>query len=457
MEQKNSGTIISVSGFVLKIEFNEGELPEIGYALAYSTHQGDYLAEVVQHTGINTVSAIAIGEVSGLGRGVTVENLNRPIEVPVGKKVLGRMLNVYGRPIDGKAEPETEHKWPIFREQPKLKDIDTKKEILYTGIKIIDLMCPILKGGKTGLFGGAGVGKSVLMQELINNISLKGGYSVFTGVGERVREGIGLYNELRESGVLPQTTVVLGQMNESPGVRMRVALTGLTIAEYLRDEEKKDVLLFIDNVFRFIQAGSEVSSLQGKIPITGGYQSTLAKEVGDFQDRIASTKDGSITSIQCVFLPADDIDDPSAVATFSHLDSTIVLERSIASLGIFPAVNPLQSNSRALNPVFVGERHYKIADEVKYILQRYTELQEIINVLGIAELSEADKKLVNRARKVRNFFSQPFYVSEKFTGLPGTFIEIEDLLTSVEKILQGEYDERSEGDFLFIGSWKDLK
>ncbi|EPC9621589.1 F0F1 ATP synthase subunit beta [Listeria monocytogenes] len=449
--------MISISGFVLKIEFNECELPEISHALEYETHQGTYLAEVVQHTGINTVSAIAIGEVSGLARGAEVVNLGHPIEVPVGETVQGRMLNVYGKAIDGLPEPEAKVKWPIFREQPLLRELDTNKEILYTGIKVIDLICPILKGGKTGLFGGAGVGKSVLMQELINNISMMGGNSVFTGVGERVREGIGLYKELESSGVLPQTTVVLGQMNESPGVRMRVALTGLTIAEYLRDEEKKDVLLFIDNVFRFIQAGSEVSSLQGKIPITGGYQSTLSKEVGDFQDRIASTKNGSITSIQCVFLPADDIDDPSAVATFSHLDSTIVLERSIAALGIFPAVNPLQSFSRALNPTFVGERHYQLAVQVKFILQRYMELQEIINVLGMAELSDEDKKLVHRARKIRNFLSQPFYVSEKFTGTEGIFVEIEDLLVSVERILSGEYDERSERDFLFIGSYKDLK
>lgn len=394
---------------------------------------------------------------SGLSRGTIVVNLGHPIEVPVGEKVLGRMLNVYGKAIDGKPEPDTEVKWPIFRSQPKLSELDTNKEILYTGIKVIDLICPILKGGKTGLFGGAGVGKSVLMQELTNNISLLGGNAVFTGVGERVREGIGLYKELEESGVLPQTTVVLGQMNESPGVRMRVALTGLTIAEYLRDAEKKDVLLFIANVFRFIQAGSEVASLQGKIPITGGYQSTLSKEVGDFQDRIASTKDGSITSIQCVFLPADDIDDPSAVATFSHLDSIIVLERSIAALGIFPAVNPLQSSSRALNPNFVGKRHYNLAVQVKFILQRYMELQEIINVLGIAELSDEDKNLVNRARKIRNFLSQPFYVSEKFTGSEGTFVEIEDLLISIERILNGDYDERSERDFLFIGSYKNLK
>ncbi|MGY3777923.1 F0F1 ATP synthase subunit beta [Isobaculum melis] len=456
MVNNDIGTIISISGFVLKIEFNEAKLPEIGTALSYQTHQGEYLAEVVQHAGIHTVNAIAIGEVSGLHRGVKVENLHRPIEIPVGEKVLGRMLNVYGKAIDGKEEPDTNVKWPIFRRPPRLSQIETKKEILHTGIKIIDLMCPILKGGKTGLFGGAGVGKSVLMQELINNISLKGGYSVFTGVGERVREGIGLYNEMKDSGVLPQTTIVLGQMNESPGVRMRVAMTGLTIAEYLRDEEKKDVLLFVDNVFRFIQAGSEVSGLQGKIPITGGYQSTLSKEVGEFQERIASTKNGSITSIQCVFLPADDIDDPSAVATFSHLDSTIVLERSIAALGIFPAVNPLESSSRAMDPNFVGERHYRLATEVKYILHRYTELQEIINVLGMAELSDSDKNLVNRARKLRNFFSQPFYVSQKFTDIEGVFVNIEDLLNDIEMILNGDFDERSESDFLFIGSVKEL-
>lgn len=456
MVNNDIGTIISISGFVLKIEFNTDELPEIGTALSYKTYQGDYLAEVVQHTGLNTVNAIAIGEVSGLSRGVQVINLNHPIKVPVGAGVLGRMLNVYGRAIDGEPEPEVKEHSSIFRRPPRLSNISTQKEILYTGIKIVDLLCPMLKGGKTGLFGGAGVGKTVLMQELINNISLKGGYSVFTGVGERVREGIGLYNEMKESGVLPQTTIVLGQMNESPGVRMRVALTGLTIAEYLRDEEKKDVLLFVDNVFRFIQAGAEVSSLEGKIPITGGYQSTLSKEVGEFQERIASTKDGSITSVQCVFLPADDIDDPSAVATFSHLDSTIVLDRSIAALGIFPAVSPLESSSRALEPHFVGERHYRLANEVKYILHRFAELQEIINVLGMAELSDADKNLVNRARKLRNFFSQPFYVSEKFTDIKGVMVNIDELLNDIEMILNGDLDNRSESEFLFIGSVKEL-
>lgn len=455
LKQEQYGTITSISGFVLTIEFDgDGQLPEIGTALSYQTHIGSYVAEVVQHMGINGVRAIAVGEVNGLARGVRVRNLKRTIEMPVGYETLGRMYNVYGEPIDGKPD-NSKKRWSIFRAAPKLSEMSDGKEIMSTGIKIIDFLCPILKGGKTGLFGGAGVGKSVLMQELINNISLQGGYSVFTGVGERVREGIGLYNELRESGVLDSTSIVLGQMNESPGVRMRVVMSGLTIAEYLRDHEKKDVLLFIDNVFRYIQAGSEVSALQGKIPITGGYQSTLSKEVGALQERIASTKDGSITSIQCVFLPADDIDDPSAVAVFSHLDSTIVLDRSIAGLGIFPAVDPLASSSRALTATFVGQRHYQLAVETKFILQRYTELQEIINVLGMGELSEEDQQLVYRARKLRNYFSQPFYVSEKFTGMPGTFVGIEQLLNDVEKIIDGTYDHLSESQFLFIGAVSD--
>jgi F-type H+-transporting ATPase subunit beta len=454
MNDEQYGTITSISGFVLTIEFDgEGELPEIGTALAYETHVGSYVAEVVEHTGINGVKAIAVGEVNGLARGAKVKNLRRTIEMPVGYETLGRMYNVYGAPIDDKPD-DSKQRWSIFRSAPRLDEMNEGKEIMHTGIKIIDFLCPILKGGKTGLFGGAGVGKSVLMQELINNVSLQGGYSVFTGVGERVREGIGLYNELEESGVLDRTSIVLGQMNESPGVRMRVAMSGLTIAEYFRDVEKKDVLLFIDNVFRYIQAGSEVSALQGKIPITGGYQSTLSKEIGALQERIASTKNGSITSIQCVFLPADDIDDPSAVAIFSHLDSTIVLDRSIAGLGIFPAVDALASSSRALTASFVGQRHYDLAVETKYILQRYTELQEIINVLGMAELNIEDQQLVYRARKLRNYFSQPFYVSEKFTGMPGTFVEMDNLLDDIENIVRGTYDDMSESQFLFIGSIK---
>lgn len=449
------GTITSISGFVLTIDFYEGkELPKIGTALSYQTYLGEFVAEVVQHIGINTVQAIAIGEVNGLSRGTKVKNLERTLEMPVGFETLGRMYNVYGNPIDGKQD-DNEKKWSIFRPAPTLSEMSDTKEIMTTGIKIIDFLCPILKGGKTGLFGGAGVGKSVLMQELINNVSMNGGFSVFTGVGERVREGIGLYNELAESGVLETTSMVLGQMNESPGVRMRIAMSGLTIAEYLRDVEKKDVLLFIDNVYRYIQAGSEVSALQGKIPITGGYQSTLSKEVGELQERIASTKDGSITSIQCVFLPADDIDDPSAVAIFSHLDSTIVLDRSIAGLGIYPAVDPLASSSRALTTAFVGERHYQLAVQTKFILQRYDELQEIINVLGMAELSEEDQQLVYRARKLRNYFSQPFYVSEKFTGKSGKFVDLAALLDDIENIIDGKYDEVSESQFLFVGSLKE--
>ncbi|MBO0472178.1 ATP synthase subunit beta 1 [Enterococcus sp. DIV0840] len=453
LKEEQYGTITSISGFVLTIEFdNGGMLPEIGTALSYETYLGSYIAEVVQHLGINSVRAIAVGEVNGLARGTKVKNLDRTIEMPVGFETLGRMYNVYGTPIDDKPD-DSKQKWSIFRSAPGLSQMSETKEIMHTGIKIIDFLCPILKGGKTGLFGGAGVGKSVLMQELINNISLQGGYSVFTGVGERVREGIGLYKELAESGVLDRTSIVLGQMNESPGVRMRVAMSGLTLAEYLRDEEKKDVLLFIDNVFRYIQAGAEVSALQGKIPITGGYQSTLSKEIGALQERIASTKDGSITSIQCVFLPADDIDDPSAVAIFSHLDSTIVLDRSIAGLGIFPAVDPLASSSRAMTAAFVGQRHYELAVETKFILQRYAELQEIINVLGMAELNEEDQQLVYRARKLRNYFSQPFYVSEKFTGMQGTFVQLENLLNDIENIIKGEYDALSESQFLFVGSF----
>lgn len=456
ISQKEQGVIIAISGFVLEIEFGSEYLPEIGHALEYQTYQGTYVAEVVQHSGISTVKAIAVGEVSGLRRGDKVLNLKRSIEVPVGTEVLGRMMNVYGEPIDGKPAPLAETKWSIFRDSPDFTELSIEKEIMLTGIKVVDVMCPILKGGKAGLFGGAGVGKTVLMQELINNVGLQGGYSVFAGVGERIREGVGLYKELEESGVLPQTAVVLGQMNESPGVRMRAAMTGLTIAEYFRDVNKKDVLFFVDNVFRFVQAGSEVAALLGKIPITGGYQATLSKEIGAFQERIASTEDGSITSIQAVFLPADDVDDPSAAATFSHLDSTIVLERSIAALGIFPAINPLASSSRALNPHFVGERHYNIANSVKATLQRYTELQEIINVLGMEELSDDDKNTVNRARKIRNYFSQPFAVSEKFTGKAGVFMQLEDTLTSLEMILDGRCDQFSVQDFLYIGSVEEL-
>lgn len=449
------GTIVSISGFVMDIEFI-AELPDIGHSLKYETHQGQYLAEVSQHLGKNMVRAIAIGEVNGLKRGDIVENLAEPIRVPVGENVLGRMMDVFGRAIDGKEEIQTETYQSIYRDKLLLKDIKSEVEILETGIKVVDFMCPIIKGGKTGLFGGAGVGKSVLMQELIHNIGSQGGYSVFSGIGERSREGIDLYNELEESGVLPQTAVVLGQMNEAPGVRMRVGLTALTMAEHFRDKMQKDVLLFTDNIYRFVQAGSEVSSLLGKIPIAGGYQSTLTKEVGDFQERIVSTPDGAITSIQCVFLPADDIDDPSAVAIFSHLDSTVELERSIATLGIYPAINPITSTSKAVNPDIIGERHYDLVMRAKFTLQKYSELQEIINVLGMSELTMDDQQIVLRARRLRNYFSQPFHVSEVFTGLPGIALPLEELLDSVEMILNGELDHISEQEFLYIGSVKEI-
>ena len=456
MKNREQGTIIAINGFVLEIEFDEEALPEIGTALKYETYQGTYIAEVVEHSGISTVKAIAVGEVSGLSRGTKVENLKKTIEVPVGQQVLGRMLNVYGNPIDGLPAVDTKEYRSIYNDAPTFDEISTNKEILLTGIKIIDLLCPILKGGKVGLFGGAGVGKSVLMKELIYNVGQAGNYSVFAGVGERVREGAALYAELKEANVLDKTVVVLGQMNESPGVRMRTAMSALTIAEYFRDVEKKDMLFFVDNVFRFIQAGSETSALLGKIPISGGYQSTLTKEVGRFQERIASTKNGSVTSIQAVFLPADDIDDPSAAAVFSHLDSTIVLDRKIASMGIYPAINPLESASRVLSPTYVGKRHYKLANDVKKILQSYTELQEIINVLGIEELSDEDKNTVYRARKLRNFFSQNFFVSEQFTGKTGQKIGLEDLLESVEYIFDGRCDDIDEQRFLYIGSVSEI-
>ncbi|MFV0394180.1 MAG: F0F1 ATP synthase subunit beta [Coprobacillaceae bacterium] len=453
---KDIGTIIAISGFILEIEFEEGTLPEIGIALRYKTYQDEYVAEVVEHSGISTVKAIAIGEVSGLSRGTKVENLHHSLEIPVGEEVLGRMLNIYGKPIDGLPMEDVKLKKSIYQEAPRLEGLSTKKEVLRTGIKIIDLLCPVLKGGKAGLFGGAGVGKTVLVKELIHNVGESGNYSVFAGVGERTREGVTLYEELKEVNVLEKTAIVLGQMNESPGVRMRTALSALTIAEHFRDVNKQDLLFFVDNVFRFIQAGSETSALMGKIPISGGYQSTLTQEVGEFQERIVSTKEGSITSIQAVFLPADDVDDPSAAAVFSHLDSTIVLDRKIASIGIYPAINPLESTSRILTPQYVGERHYTLANQTKEYLQKYEELQDIINVLGIDELSDNDKNIVYRARKLRNFFSQNFYVSEQFTGKPGKYYSLDETLDSVELILNGSCDHLSEQKFLYVDSVKDL-
>ncbi|QIK69171.1 F0F1 ATP synthase subunit beta [Erysipelothrix sp. HDW6C] len=456
MNNQDTGTIIAINGFVLEIEFNGGILPELRYALEYETYQGKYQAEVVELSGVSTVKAVAVGEVSGLSRGDKVRNLNRTIEVPVGQAVLGRMLNVFGDPIDGKPAVQADTKKSIYQNPPKFEDISTEKSVLETGIKVIDLLCPILKGGKVGLFGGAGVGKSVFMKELIYNVGEAGNYSVFAGVGERTREGAALYNELQQDGLLDKTVIMLGQMNESPGVRMRNALSALTVAEHFRDTEKKDILFFVDNVFRFIQAGSEVAALTGKIPITGGYQSTLLQEVGAFQERIASTKNGSITSIQAVFLPADDIDDPSAAAVFSHLDSTITLSRKIASMGIYPAVDPLVSSSRALTPEYLGERHFNLANDVKRILQQYSELQEIINVLGMEELSDEDKNTVYRARRMRNFLSQNFTVSQQYTGRSGDYVKLEDLLDSVEMILSGDVDHIDESKFLYIATVNDI-
>ncbi|EAC3180772.1 F0F1 ATP synthase subunit beta [Listeria monocytogenes] len=451
MENSDLGIITSIRGFVLDIDFLSTPLPEIGQAVSYETVHGQYFAEVQQHLTQSTVRAIAIGEVNSLKRGDRVVRTNTTITTPVGPETLGRMMNVFGQTIDGKEQIQTDTYRSIYKESPDLNNLSAETEIFFTGIKVIDLMCPIIKGGKAGLFGGAGVGKSVIMQELIHNIGSDGGLSVFAGIGERNREGRELYNELAESGVLNQTAIVLGQMNEPPGNRMRTGMTALTIAEYFRDEMKKDVLFFVDNVYRYIQAGSEVSTLLGKTPITGGYQSTLTKDVGDFQERIASTENGSITSVQCVFLPADDLNDPSAVAIFSHLDSTIILERSIATLGIYPAVNPLKSTSKALDPKLVGKRHYELANEAKAVLKKFSELQEIISILGFSELSKEDQEIVLRARRLRNFFSQPFYVSENFTGIPGTIVPIEELLDSVELILNGTLDDVSEQEFLFIG------
>ncbi|MFC4225032.1 F0F1 ATP synthase subunit beta [Lysinibacter cavernae] len=444
------GIVLAVNGFVLDIEFDENSLPDIGIALEYTTHQGTYLAEVAQHTGVGTIKAITIGEVSGLARGAKVRNTGRPLEVPVGEAVLGRMMNVYGQPIDGRGPIEPEGYRPVLADPPAFDDLADEQVILATGVRVIDLMCPIIRGGKTGLFGGAGVGKSVLMQELIANIGVMGGFSVFAGVGERVREGNAMYHELEESGVLPNTAVVLGQMNEAPGARMRAGQAGLAMAEYFRDVKKRDVLFFVDNVFRFIQAGAEVSALLGKTPIVGGYQPTLVKEVSAFQERIASTKDAAITSIQAVFLPADDINDPSAVATFGHLDSTIVLERKIASTGIFPAISPIASSSSALTPSIVGQRHYDIATRIRFTLQRYIELQEVISVLGVEELGIDDRNIANRARKLRNYFSQSFGVSEKFTGRKGHYAQLERSLNEAELILDGAFDKASEQEFLYV-------
>ena len=454
MADKNKGKITQIIGAVLDVRFDEGKLPEINEAIVIPTRDGGELTvEVSQHLGDDTVRCIAMGTTDGLVRGMEAIATGAPISVPVGENTLGRIFNVLGKPIDNKPAPEGVTYEPIHRPAPEFAEQSTETELLETGIKVVDLLCPYQKGGKIGLFGGAGVGKTVLIQELIRNIATEhGGYSVFTGVGERTREGNDLYHEMTESGVIDKTTMVFGQMNEPPGARMRVGLTGLTMAEYFRDKGGKDVLLFIDNIFRFTQAGSEVSALLGRMPSAVGYQPTLQTEMGALQERITSTKEGSITSIQAVYVPADDLTDPAPATTFSHLDATTVLDRSIASLGIYPAVDPLASTSRILSADVVGQEHYEVARAVQRILQRYKELQDIIAIMGMDELSEADKLTVNRARKVQRFLSQPFSVAEQFTGYEGKYVPLKETIRGFKEIIEGMHDDIPESAFLFAGS-----
>ena len=442
MADKNVGKIIQVISAVLDIKFSEGNLPEINDAVEVPLKNGGKLVvEVAQHLGDDTVRCIAMGPTDGLVRGMDAIATGAPISVPVGENTLGRMFNVLGEPIDEVEPPQTEEKWAIHRPAPSFEEQATSQEMLETGIKVVDLLCPYQKGGKIGLFGGAGVGKTVLIQELIHNIATQhGGYSVFTGVGERTREGNDLYYEMKESGVIDKTTMVFGQMNEPPGARMRVALAGLTMAEYFRDRGGKDVLLFVDNIFRFTQAGSEVSALLGRMPSAVGYQPTLQTEMGALQERITSTKNGSITSVQAVYVPADNLTDPAPATTFAHLDATTVLERSIAELGIYPAVDPLASTSRILDPRIVGQEHFEVAHAVQEILQKYKELQDIIAILGMDELSEEDKLVVSRARKVQRFLSQPFFVAGQFTGLEGKYVPIAETIRGFKEILEGKHE-----------------
>lgn len=458
MAVNNIGKITQIIGAVLDIKFTDGNLPEINSAININTNDGGRLVvEVAQHLGDDTVRCIAMGSTDGLVRGMEAESTGAPISVPVGEATLGRMFNVLGEPIDNLPAPEVEKNMPIHRKAPAFAEQSTTTEILETGIKVVDLLCPYQKGGKIGLFGGAGVGKTVLIQELIRNIATEhGGYSVFTGVGERTREGNDLYYEMKESGVIEKTTMVFGQMNEPPGARMRVGLSGLTMAEYFRDEGGKDVLLFIDNIFRFTQAGSEVSALLGRMPSAVGYQPTLQTEMGALQERITSTKNGSITSVQAVYVPADDLTDPAPATTFAHLDATTVLSRSIVELGIYPAVDPLESNSRILDPKIVGEEHYKVARAVQEILQKYKELQDIIAILGMDELSEEDKLVVARARKVQRFLSQPFFVAGQFTGLEGKYVPISETIQGFKEIIEGKHDDVPESYFLNCGNIDDV-
>ncbi len=458
MSDTNFGLVKQVLGPVVDVEFKGGKLPAINNALKLtnkfiSKEEGNLTLEVASHLGDNMVRCISMDSTEGLSRGLKVVDTGKPIQVPVGKETLGRILNVIGEPVDELGRVKTNKTYGIHRKAPKFEDLSTKKEALFTGIKVIDLLAPYLKGGKIGLFGGAGVGKTVLIMELINNIATHhNGYSVFAGVGERTREGNDLYHEMKESGVIDKTSLVYGQMNEPPGARARVALTGLSVAEYFRDEENQDVLFFIDNIFRFTQAGSEVSALLGRIPSAVGYQPTLGTEMGALQERITSTKNGSITSVQAVYVPADDYTDPAPATTFAHLDATTELSRPIAELGIYPAVDPLSSSSTILTPELLGEEHYKVAREVQKVLQKYKELQDIIAILGMDELSETDKLIVSRARKVQKFLSQPFTVAEQFTGMKGQFVKIEDTVAGFRAILNGDVDDLPEQAFYMVGN-----
>ena len=456
---ENLGKITQIIGAVLDIKFSAGNMPEINDAIKIPLKDGkELVVEVSQHLGDDTVRCIAMGSTDGLVRGMDAVATGAPITVPVGENTLGRIFNVLGDPIDNQPAPTVEKHLPIHRKAPTFEEQSTETEILETGIKVVDLLCPYQKGGKSGLFGGAGVGKTVLIQELIHNIATEhGGYSVFTGVGERTREGNDLYYEMKESGVIDKTTMVFGQMNEPPGARMRVALSGLTMAEYFRDKGGKDVLLFIDNIFRFTQAGSEVSALLGRMPSAVGYQPTLQTEMGALQERITSTKNGSITSVQAVYVPADDLTDPAPATTFAHLDATTVLERSIAELGIYPAVDPLASTSRILDPRIVGQEHFDIARGVQEILQKYKELQDIIAILGMDELSEDDKMVVNRARKIQRFLSQPFFVATQFTGLDGKYVPVAETIRGFREILEGKHDDIPEGHFLNAGTIDEVR
>ena len=453
MQEKNIGSVVQIIGPVLDIRFPAGHLPDLLNAIEIERDGGKLVCEVAQQLGDDVVRCIAMSSTDGLVRGMAAENTGGPIKVPVGNETLGRVFNLLGRAIDNKPQPVTCEKWSIHRDPPAYDEQQTSTEILETGIKVVDLIAPYAKGGKIGLFGGAGVGKTVLIMELINNVAKQhGGISVFAGVGERTREGNDLYNEMQQSGVINKTALVYGQMNEPPGARMRVALSGLTMAEYFRDREGQDVLLFIDNIYRFTQAGSEVSALLGRMPSAVGYQPTLATEMGALQERITSTKKGSITSVQAVYVPADDLTDPAPATTFAHLDATTVLDRGIASLGIYPAVDPLESTSRILTPDVVGLEHYEVARETQRILQRYKELQDIIAIMGMDELSEEDKLTVSRARKIQRFLSQPFSVAEQFTGMQGKYVPIKETVRGFKEILEGKHDDLPESAFLFVGT-----